>query len=77
MLAKHYHRVKEEFAGKPWREAERFEKAYLIQLLQDMIEQDSGVHMVSTNGDYLEIDTEEDYRYANANWLDDPPATER
>src|SRR5205085_3337086 len=29
LFREHYHRVKREFAGKPWREAKVFEKAYL------------------------------------------------
>src|SRR3954454_21414393 len=32
----HYLRVQKQFAGKPWREAKIFEKAYLILLIQEM-----------------------------------------
>jgi L-glutamine-phosphate cytidylyltransferase len=64
----HYHRVKREFAGRPWREAKVFEKAYLILLIQEMIERGVAVHMVATEGHYIEIDTEEDYALANRDW---------
>ena len=37
-LREHFHRVQSQFAGKPFREAAVFEKAYFIHLLQDMIE---------------------------------------
>jgi L-glutamine-phosphate cytidylyltransferase len=68
-LREHYHRRRSEFAGKPWREAKTFEKAYLIHLLQDMIE--SGVSMahVDTSGGYIEVDTQEDFEYARQYWL--------
>ncbi len=65
-----YHDRRREFAGKPWRGAERFEKAYLIHLFQDMIEQGIAINLVTTHGDYMEIDTEEDYDLANAQWPD-------
>lgn len=64
----HYHRVRREFAGRPWREAKVFEKAYLILLFQEMIEHGVPVHMVATEGHYIEIDTEEDYALANRDW---------
>jgi L-glutamine-phosphate cytidylyltransferase len=67
-LREHYHRRKREFAGKPWRDAKVFEKAYLIHLLQDMIE--SGIKMshVDTPGGYIEVDTQEDFEYARNYW---------
>ena len=68
LLREHYHRARREFAGKPWREAKVFEKAYLILLFQEMIERGIAVHMVATHGDYMEIDTEEDYALANRDW---------
>ncbi len=68
LLKQHYHRVRREFAGKPWREAKVFEKAYLILLFQEMIERGVPIHFVATHGDYMEIDTEEDYALANRDW---------
>lgn len=68
LLKQHYHRVQREYAGKPWREAKVFEKSYLILLFQEMIERGVPIHMVPTHGDYMEIDTEEDYALANRDW---------
>ena len=68
IFREHFHRAREQFAGRPWREARVFEKAYLIHLFQDMIERGVQIDMVTTHGDYLEIDTEEDYELANRTW---------
>ncbi len=68
-LREHYHRVKREFAGQPWREAKVFEKAYLIHLLQDMIEAGAQPAHVDTPGGYIEVDTQEDFEYARQHWL--------
>lgn len=68
LVREHYHRVRNEFAGKPWRQAAVFEKAYLILLFQEMIEQGVAIHMVTTAGDYMEVDTEEDFALANRDW---------
>lgn len=67
-LKKHYQQRKMEYAGKPFREASVFEKAYLIHLLQDMIE--AGVHMthIDNQGEYMEIDTQEDFELAQKLW---------
>ena len=68
VLREQYHRIREQYAAKPWREAAVFEKAYLIHLFQEMIEQGVELQMVTTQGDYMEIDTEEDYMLANRDW---------
>ena len=68
LLGEHFQCRSDEFSGRPWRGAKSFEKAYLIHLIQDMIEQQVPIHLVSTHGDYMEIDTEEDYDLANASW---------
>ena len=68
LLKENFHRVRRGCAGKPWREAKVFEKAYLILLFQEMIERGVAIHMVPTHGDYMEIDTEEDYALANRDW---------
>jgi len=68
-LRTHYRRCHRKYAGRPFREACVFEKAYKIQLLQEMIE--SGVRMghVDTYGEYIEVDTQEDFEYARQHWL--------
>jgi L-glutamine-phosphate cytidylyltransferase len=67
-LKAHYHRCKSLYAGKPFREAVVFEKAYLILLLQEMIE--AGVQMAhaDTPGNYMEVDTQEDFELAQRFW---------
>jgi len=67
-LRDHYHKCRRQFAGQPFREAAVFEKAYLIHLLQDMLE--SGIPMchVDTPGGYIEIDTQQDFEYARQHW---------
>lgn len=68
LLREHYRRCQQEFARRPWREAPVFEKAYLIHLLQEMIEH--GVHFghADTHGNYREIDTQEDLDLAQRGW---------
>ena len=56
-------------AGKPWREAVVFEKAYKILLYQDLLENGVRIHMVETHGKYIEVDTEQDFAYAERVWL--------
>ena len=67
-LREHYHRCRAAHAGKPFREARVFEKAYLIQLFQDMIEQGERFAHVDTPGGYIEIDTQQDFDYARRHW---------
>jgi choline kinase len=67
-LKEHYHRCRERYAQKPFREAALFERAYLIHLFQEMIE--SGVKMAhaDTPGDYMEVDTQQDFELAQKFW---------
>jgi choline kinase len=67
-LREHYHRRRREFAGRPWREAKLFEKAYFIHLLEDMIEAGTRPVHVDTPGGYIEVDTQEDFEYARRYW---------
>lgn len=63
-----YHRRKAEFWGKPYREAASFQKAYLIHMFQDMIEQGIPFGHADTPGNYREIDTQEDMNLAQTLW---------
>jgi choline kinase len=60
------------FAGKPFREGRTWEKAYLIDLLQYMLEHDVAMHRVDTKGAYMEIDTVEDLSFAEHWWTTRP-----
>lgn len=64
----HYHRRRAACAGQPFREAKVFEKAYLIHLLQDMLEAGQAMAHVDTPGGYIEVDTQQDFEYAREFW---------
>jgi phosphoenolpyruvate phosphomutase len=68
-LREHYHRCRREFAGRPWREAKVFEKAYKILLFQEMIEAGERFTHVDTAGGYIEVDTQQDFEYARQHWI--------
>jgi len=68
-MREHYHRVRRQFAGQPWREAKVFEKAYKILLFQEMIEAGEPFAHVDTAGGYIEVDTQQDFDYARQHWL--------
>ena len=63
-----YHQRMAEFWDRPYREAPLFQKAYLIQLFQDMIEHGIAFGHVDTPGKYREIDTQEDMDLAQTLW---------
>jgi phosphoenolpyruvate phosphomutase len=67
-LRDYYCRVHAQFAGKPWREARVFEKAYKILLFQDMIERGEQFSHIDTPGGYIEVDTQQDFDYAQKFW---------
>ncbi len=64
-----YRRAQRLFAGRPWREAAIFEKAYKILLFQEMIEAGERFAHVDTPGGYIEVDTQQDFEYARQHWL--------
>jgi choline kinase len=59
-------------SGQLFREGRRFEKAYLIDLLQHMLERGSTLHRENTRGGYMEIDTLEDLSMAETWWRSRP-----
>jgi choline kinase len=56
------------YRGGPFREGRTFEKAYLIDLLQEMLEAGHALHRVDTPGGYMELDTLEDLAAAERWW---------
>ena len=68
ILKEHYHHCRQRFAGKPFREATIFEKAYLIHLFQEMIETGVKIAHADTPGHYLEVDTQQDFELAQKFW---------
>ena len=63
-----FDRAESVYRGKVFREGRTFEKAYLIDLLQEMVESGTAMHRVDTHGGYMEIDTLEDASLAEAWW---------
>lgn len=72
-LVRAFDEAQELHRGQVFREGRTFEKAYLIDLLQHMLESGIGMHRVNTNGGYMEIDTLEDASLAEQ-WWKAPPA---
>ncbi len=67
-IREYYHRCREQFEGRPFREAPSFERAYLIHLFQEMIEAGERLEPVETEGGYMEIDTQQDFDLARRDW---------
>ncbi|MCH7728241.1 MAG: phosphocholine cytidylyltransferase family protein [Planctomycetes bacterium] len=67
-LKHHYHRCRELYWDKPFREAKLFQKAYKIHLFQEMIEAGERIVHVDTPGGYIEVDTQQDFEYARQYW---------
>lgn len=67
-LREHYHRLRRIYSGRPFRGATLFEKAYKIHLLDEMLEAGESIVHVDTDGEYIEIDTQEDFDYARKHW---------
>ncbi len=68
LLREHYNRRRSEFWDKSYRGSAQFQKAYLIHLFQDMIEQGVEFGHADTHGQYREIDTQEDLDLAQQGW---------
>ena len=67
-LKESYQRCKQLYSGKPFRESPVFEKAYAIQLFQEMIEMGTIMHHSDTQQEYMEIDTQQDFELAQTQW---------
>lgn len=67
-----FDRAEAAYAGKVFREGRSFEKAYLIDLLQHMLEGGSEMQREDTPGGYMEIDTREDLALAQEWWESRP-----
>jgi choline kinase len=69
-----YDEASAKFTGRQWRmPGKTFERAYLIELFQDMIERGSAFHKVDTHGGYMELDTLEDLAHAEKWWRESAP----
>lgn len=60
-------------AAPEFREGRTFQRAYLIDLLQTMLEFGTPIHKLDTHGGYMEIDTLEDAALADSWWTPTSP----
>lgn len=63
-----FDRAERAYRGQVFREGRTFEKAYLIDLLQHMIEGGTALHRADMHGGYMEIDTLQDASLAESWW---------
>jgi choline kinase len=63
-----YHQAREKYAGKPFHHGKTFEKAYMVDLMLEMIDAEHIINHAAHHGGYIEIDTVEDYHLANDQW---------
>ena len=64
IFKEHFHRVKKSFWNKPFQRAKLFQKAYLTDMIQELVDNDVKVHCVVIKRGWKEIDTVEDYKKA-------------
>ncbi len=68
ILKSNYQRVVREYRGKQFQKAASLDKAYLTDMIQELIDRNYPVHSVDITGDWIEIDTSQDLERARL-WL--------
>ena len=63
-----FDRARQTYGGGLFREGRSFQKAYLLDLLQEMLEAGASMHRENTPGGYMEIDTVQDLAMAQGWW---------
>ncbi len=64
IFKRHYKRCKKLYQGKPFQRAKSFEKAYLTDIIQEMVDLGVPIHCVIIERGWKEIDTVEDFKKA-------------
>ena len=64
IFKENFHRVKKFFWNKPFQRAKTFQKAYLTDMIQELVDIGIKVHCVVIKRGWKEIDTVEDYKKA-------------
>ena len=64
IFKEHFHRLKKLYWNKPFQRAAIFQKAYLTDFIQELVDIGIKVHCVIIESGWKEIDTVEDYRKA-------------
>jgi len=65
VFKRHFNRLRETYSNKQFQSAPIFEKAYLTDMIQDLVDSQIPVHCVTIKGGWREIDTLEDYKKAS------------
>jgi choline kinase len=68
ILKQNFHRAKSLYWDKPFQRAPIFQKAYLTDMIQEMVDQGISINCVIIEGGWKEIDTIEDYERALGDW---------
>ena len=66
IFKEHFHRLKQIYWNKPFQRAKIFQKAYLTDFIQELVDIGIKVHCVIIESGWKEIDTVEDYKKAIA-----------
>ena len=64
LFKEHFHRLKKIYWNKPFQRAKIFQKAYLTDFIQELVDIGIKVHCVIIESGWKEIDTVEDYKKA-------------
>ena len=64
IFKEHFHRLKKIYWNKPFQRARTFQKAYLTDFIQELVDIGIKVHCVIIESGWKEIDTVEDYKKA-------------
>tara|TARA_B100000963_G_C22639753_1_gene679781 strand:- start:446 stop:1564 length:1119 start_codon:yes stop_codon:yes gene_type:complete len=64
LFKQHFHRLKKIYWNKPFQRAKSFQKAYLTDFIQELVDIGIKVHCVIIESGWKEIDTVEDYKKA-------------
>ena len=67
----HFNRAKKIFWDKPFQRSQTFQKAYITDLIQDMVDMGVSIHCVIIERGWKEIDTVEDYEKALVEFEDE------
>lgn len=67
-----FDRAERRYGGGQFREGRSFQKAYLIDLLAEMLEQGASMQREDTHGGYMEIDTVQDLSMSEKWWKERP-----
>lgn len=67
-----FDRAERAYGGGQFREGRSFQKAYLIDLLAEMLEQGASIQREDTHGGYMEIDTLQDLSMSEKWWKERP-----